>query len=93
MKKLVDVRCYVSTEQKQQIKKMAFDQNISVNKMLKDIITKAIPEPSVHLAEELEFILFRLSHSAHLTQAEREKLKIRKNEIKALLKEGGNCNE
>ena len=93
MKKLVDVRCYVSPEQKRQIKKMAFDQNISVNKMLKDIITKAIPEPSVNLAEELEFILFQLSHSSNLAQAERERLKARKNEIKAMLKEGGNCNE
>ena len=86
MKKLIDVRCYVSAEHKRQIKKVAFERNISVNKLLKEIISTAIPEPRADLAGELELILFRLSHSANLTQEEREQLKKRKNEIKALMK-------
>lgn len=86
MKKLIDVRCYVSPEHKRQIKKVALERNISVNKLLKEIISTAIPEPHTDLAGELELILFRLSHSANLTQEEREQLKKRKNEIKAIMK-------
>ena len=86
MQKLVDIRCYVSPEHKRLIKQTALDRNTSVNKLLKEIITTALPEPRPSLADELESIRSRLSNSANLPQEEREQLKKRKNEIKSLMK-------
>ena len=86
MQKLVDIRCYVSPEHKRLIKQTALDRNTSVNKLLKEIICTALPEPKANLTDELENILTRLSNSANLPQEEREQLKKRKNEIKSLMK-------
>lgn len=89
MKTLVDIRCYVSPEHKRLIKQTALDRNMSVNKLLKEIISTVLPEPRPSLDKELESILSRLSNSANLPQEEREQLKKRKNEIKLLLQKGG----
>lgn len=44
MKSLVDIRCYITPEYKHQIKRTALDRNISVNKLLGEIVRKAIPQ-------------------------------------------------
>ena len=54
MQKLVDIRCYVSAEHKRLIKQTALDRNTSVNKLLKEIICTALPEPKANLTDELE---------------------------------------
>ena len=90
MKKLIDIRCYVTPSHKQLIKQTALDRNISVNKLLREIIDTVLPEPQEskesNLKKELESILVKLSNSADLPYEEREQLKRRKKEIKILLK-------
>lgn len=90
MKKLIDIRCYVTPSHKQLIKQTALDRNISVNKLLREIIDAVLPEPQEskesNLKKELESILVKLSNSADLPYEEREQLKRRKKEIKTLLK-------
>ena len=90
MKKLIDIRCYVTPSHKQLIKQTALDRNISVNKLMREIIGTVIPEPnendSHNLKRELDRVLSRLSNSADMPYEEREQLKRRKKEIKILLK-------
>ena len=90
MKNLTDIRCYVTPSHKQLIKQTALDRNISVNKLLREIIDTVLPEPQEskesNLKKELESILVKLSNSADLPCEEREQLKRRKKEIKILLK-------
>lgn len=90
MKKFIDIRCYVTPSHKQLIKQTALDRNISVNKLLREIIDAVLPEPQEskesNLKKELESILVKLSNSADLPYEEREQLKRRKKEIKILLK-------
>ena len=92
MKKLVDVRCYVTPEIKKQIKYYALLSNISVSRWLQNLIEDdlAVTQHELNvetvLNNELKEILLKLSNSANLPIAEREKLKKRKNEIKSLMK-------
>ena len=90
MKKMIDIRCYVTPSHKQLIKQTALDRNISVNKLLREIIDAVLPEPQEskesNLKKELESILVKLSNSADLPYEEREQLKRRKKELKLLLK-------
>ena len=90
MKKTIDIRCYVTPAHKQLIKQTALDRNISVNKLLKEIIGAVLPESSENdshdLKRELDRVLSRLSNSADMPYEEREQLKRRKKEIKILLK-------
>lgn len=87
MKKMIDIRCYVTPSHKQLIKQTALDRNISVNKLLREIIDAVLPEPQEsNLKKELDSILVKLSNSADLPYEEREQLKRRKKEIKILLK-------
>ena len=44
MDKLVDIRCYITPEYKHQIKRTALEQNISVSRLLYQIICQAIPQ-------------------------------------------------
>ena len=107
MSKNVDVRCYVSPEMKYKIKRTALDKNTSVNKLLHEILCREFQEQIQHetaltLNQELETVLSRLSNSANMSADEREALKKRKNEIKAMLQKGeygnkplteNNCND
>lgn len=92
MKKMVDVRCYVTPEIKKQIKYNALLSNISVSRWLQNLIEEDLAathqqlNTETVLNNELQEILFKLSNSANLPTAEREKLKKRKNEIKSLMK-------
>ena len=90
MKNLIDIRCYVTPSHKQLIKQTALDRNISVNKLLREIIGAVLPEPQESkesdLTRELDLILAKLSNSADLPYEEREQLKRRKKELKLLLK-------
>ena len=90
MKKLIDIRCYVTPSHKQLIKQTALDRNISVNKLLREIIGAVLPEPQeskeIGFTKELESILVKLSNSADLPYEEREQLKRCKKELKLLLK-------
>ncbi len=92
MKKLVDVRCYVTPEVKKQIKYYALLSNISVSRWLQNLIEDDLATTQHELNieavlnNELQEILLKLSNSANLPTAEREKLKKRKNEIKTLMK-------
>ncbi len=93
MSKNVDVRCYVTPEMKYKIKRTALDKNTSVNKLLYEILCREFQEQIRHetaltLNQELETVLSKLSNSANLPADEREALKKRKNEIKALLQKG-----
>lgn len=95
MSKNVDVRCYVTPEMKYKIKRTALDKNTSVNKLLYEILCRELQEQIRHetaltLNQELETVLSKLSNSANLPADEREALKKRKNEIKALLQKGEN---
>lgn len=92
MKKLVDVRCYITPELKKEIKFYTISKNISVNRWLLNLIEKELninnnnQNTSKRLNNELSDILFKLSNSANLPTVEREALKRRKNEIKSLMK-------
>lgn len=88
MENQVDIRCYVSADFKKKIKQIALDKNTSVNKLLNDILQKEFdePEPEQALQDELDVVLSKLSNSADLSKKEREQLKQRKNELKAILK-------
>jgi len=93
MKKITDVRCNVSPELKTKIKLCAIAENISVSKWLLKLIEEKIyanePKSDIaHLESELQKILNQLSHSGMLSVDEREELKKRKTEIKALLQKG-----
>ncbi len=88
MENQVDIRCYVSADFKKKIKKIALDKNTSVNKLLNDMLHKEFDEHDTEqaLQEELDLVLSKLSNSADLSKNEREQLKQRKNELKAILK-------
>lgn len=88
MENQVDIRCYVSADFKKKIKQIALDKNTSVNKLLNDMLHKEFDEHDTEqaLQEELDLVLSKLSNSADLSKNEREQLKQRKNELKAILK-------
>ena len=93
MRKYVDVRCHVTPVFKHKNKRIAFDRNVSVNKLLNEILCREFQEQTEHetahtLKQELNDVLTRLSNSADLPPQDRDKLKRRKNEIKALLQKG-----
>lgn len=93
MKKFTDVRCNVSPELKTKIKLCAIAENISVSKWLLKLIEEKVyatePKSNIaHLESELQKILNQLNNSASLSVSEREDLKKRKTEIKALLQKG-----
>lgn len=93
MKKITDVRCNVSPELKTKIKLCAIAENTSVSKWLLDLIEKQVDDTEqqgdiAYLENELQIILHQLSNSASLSVSEREDLKRRKMEIKALLQKG-----
>ena len=93
MKKFTDVRCNISPELKTKIKLCAIAENISVSKWLLKLIENKVyateqESDKAHLESELQKILNQLSNSSMLSVAEREVLKKRKTEIKALLQKG-----
>ena len=93
MKKFTDVRCNVSPELKTKIKLCAIAENTSVSKWLLNIIEERVyateqQGDTAYLENELQKILNQLSNSASLSVAEREQLKKRKTEIKAILQKG-----
>ena len=93
MKNFVDVRCNVSPELKTKIKLCAIAENISVSRWLLNLIEEKVyaTEPksdTAYLENELQKILNQLSNSGMLSVNEREQLKKRKTEIKALLQKG-----
>ena len=93
MKKFTDVRCNVSPELKTKIKLCAIAENTSVSKWLLNLIEERVyateqQGDTAHLENELQKILTQLSNSASLSVSERENLKRRKMEIKALLQKG-----
>lgn len=92
MNKLVDIRCYITPELKKEIKLYTISKNTSVNRWLLNLIEKELninshnQDKPEQLNNELNDILFKLSNSANLPNAERKALKRRKNEIKSLMK-------
>ena len=93
MKKFTDVRCNVSPELKTKIKLCAIAENTSVSKWLLNLIEERVyateqQGDTAYLENELLKILNQLSNSASLSVSEREDLKRRKTEIKALLQKG-----
>lgn len=93
MKKFTDVRCNVSPELKIKIKLCAIAEDTSVSKWLLNLIEEKVCSTEqqgdvAHLENELQKILNQLGNSAALSVSEREDLKRRKTEIKALLQKG-----
>lgn len=93
MKKFTDVRCNVSPELKTKIKLCAIAENITVSKWLLNLIEEQVyaterQGDKAYLETELQMILTQLSNSGSLSVAEREQLKKRKTEIKAILQKG-----
>lgn len=91
MDKLTDIRFYTTPEYKKRIKQIALEKNISVNKMINQIVHKEIPEFEYlenrqNLENELKETLKKLSNSANMSTTERQQLKDRKDNIKSLLK-------
>lgn len=89
---MTDLRISCSEKYKKQIKKVAVERGIPVSQMLFEIVTKAIPEDGNFIdydevRAELDVIRNKLIYQSNtMSYEEKENLKIRKDELKAILK-------
>lgn len=91
---MVDLRFSCSEKYKKQIRKEAIDRGTSVSNLLYEIVVKEIPENCNfidydELKAELDNIRNQLIYeSSKMSFDEKEHLKARKNELRALIKKG-----
>lgn len=90
-----DLRISCSEKYKKQIKKVAVERGIPVSQMLFEIVVKTIPEDGNFIdydevRAELDVIRNKLIYQSNtMSYEEKENLKIRKDELKAILKKEG----
>ncbi len=89
---MADLRIYCSEKYKKQIKKQAVDKSISVSQLLSEVVFAAIPADDEfvdcdEVRKELEEVRTNLIYnSSSMSQEERNRLKLRKSELKHILK-------
>lgn len=92
---MTDLRLSCSEKYKKQIKKVAIERGLSVSQMLFEIVVKEIPEDGNFIdydevRAELDVIRNKLIYQSNtMSYEEKENLKIRKDELKAILKKEG----
>lgn len=92
---MTDLRLSCSEKYKKQIKKVAIERGLSVSQMLFEIVVKEIPEDGNFIdydevRTELDAIRNKLIYQSNtMSYEEKENLKIRKDELKAILKKEG----
>ena len=95
---MADLRFNCTEKYKKQIKKQAVDKGISVSQLLSEVILAAIPADDEfvdydELRKELDEVRTNLIYnSSAMSEEERKCLKLRKEELKSLLKKEGNNN-
>jgi hypothetical protein len=95
---MADLRFNCTERYKKQIKKQAVDKGISVSQLLSEVILAAIPADDEfvdydELRKELDEVRTNLIYnSSAMSEEERKCLKLRKEELKSLLKKEGNNN-
>ena len=95
---MADLRFNCTERYKKQIKKQAVDKGISVSQLLSEMILAAIPADDEfvdydELRKELDEVRTNLIYnSSAMSEEERKCLKLRKEELKSLLKKEGNNN-
>ena len=95
---MADLRFNCTERYKKQIKKQAVDKGISVSQLLSEVILAAIPADDEfvdydELRKELDEVRTNLIYnSSAMSEEERKCLKLRKEDLKSLLKKEGNNN-
>ena len=95
---MADLRFNCTERYKKQIKKQAVDKGISVSQLLSEVVLSAIPADDDfvdfdEIRKQLDEVRNDLIYnSSSMSQEERNSLKLRKEELKNLLKKEGNNN-
>ena len=95
---MADLRLNCTEKYKKQIKKQAVDKGVSVSQLLSEVVLAAIPADDEfidydELRKELDEVRTNLIYnSSAMSEEERKCLKLRKEELKSLLKKEGNNN-
>ena len=95
---MADLRFNCTERYKKQIQKQAVDKGISVSQLLSEVVFSAIPADDDfvdfdEIRKELDEVRNDLIYnSSAMSEEERKCLKLRKEELKSLLKKEGNNN-